>query len=156
MEATDNTIYSPLTGFALPLSEVSDAVFATEMMGKGAAVVPTIGKIVAPCNGVIVSVFRTLHAVTIKADNGAEIIIHVGLDTVNLGGKHYESHVIDGQRIEVGDLLLTFDLKAIQAEGYDMVTPVIITNSADYQDVLMTDSIQITQGESLISLVAKA
>lgn len=148
----DDTIYSPLTGTAVPLNEVNDPVFAEEMMGKGAAVIPTVGRVVAPCDGEIVSVFRTLHAMTIKADNGAEIIIHVGLETVALDGQYYESHVEDGARIKKGDLLLTFDLEKIKGEGYDVITPIIVTNSAEYQSVEKLKNGDVKVGDALISL----
>lgn len=148
----DYTIYSPLTGESVPLSAVNDLVFSQEMMGKGAAVIPTVGRVVAPCNGKIISVFKTLHAITIKADNGAEIIIHVGLETVALDGKHYKSHINDGQRIKKGDLLLTFDLDQIKADGYDVITPVIVTNSAEYQRVDKTQKSNVDEGDELINL----
>ena len=152
-EAIDFAIYSPLTGAAVPLNEVNDPVFAQEMMGKGAAVIPTIGRVVAPCNGEVINVFRTLHAITIKADNGAEIIIHVGLETVALAGQYYESHVKDGARIKKGDLLLTFDLEKIKGAGYDVITPVIVTNPAEYQRVEKTKENDVNEGDLLIELM---
>ena len=148
----DYTLYSPLTGAAVPLNEVNDPVFSEEMMGKGAAVIPTVGRVVAPCNGEIITVFRTLHAITIKADNGAEIIIHVGLETVALDGKYYEAHVSEGERIKKGDLLLSFDLDKIKASGYDVITPVIVTNSAEYQRVEKTENSDVNEGDVLINL----
>ena len=148
----DDTIYSPLTGKVVSLSEVNDPVFSQEMMGKGAAVIPTVGRVVAPCNAEVINVFRTLHAITIKADNGAEIIIHVGLDTVALDGKYYKSHVEDGERIKKGDLLLTFDLEKIKGEGYDVITPIIVTNSAEYQRVEKLKNDDVSGGDALISL----
>jgi len=149
----DNIIYSPLTGEVRPLSTVNDLVFSQEMMGKGVAVMPTVGRVVAPCDGEVISVFRTLHAVTIKAANGADIIIHVGLETVALDGKYYEAHVEDGAHIKKGDLLLTFDIDKIKEEGYDMVTPVIVTNSADYQSVDKTEENEVKDGDLLINLI---
>ena len=148
----DHMIYSPLTGKIVPLGEVNDPVFSGEMMGKGVAVFPTAGRVVAPCNGEIINVFRTLHAVTINADNGAEIIIHVGLETVALDGQYYKSHVEDGQRIKKGDLLLTFDINKIK-EDYDVTTPVIVTNPTEYQSVLATEEEEVSCGEPLINLV---
>ena len=146
------TICSPLAGTATDLSEVNDPVFSEGMMGKGAAVIPTVGRVVAPCDGKIESVFRTLHAITIKADNGAEMIIHVGLDTVALGGRHFESHVEDGTYVKKGDLLLTFDLDGIKAEGYDVITPIIVTNSASFEQVKGTGRKEVKFGDLLISL----
>ena len=149
----ENIIYSPLTGKVVSLSEVNDPVFSQEMMGKGAAVIPRVGRVVAPCDGEVVSVFRTLHAVTIKALNGAEIIIHVGLETVALDGQYYESHVKDGARVTKGDLLLTFDVEKIKDAGYDVVTPVVITNTASYQKVDKTKKEEVSDGDLLINLV---
>jgi len=149
----DYALYSPLTGIAVPLSEVNDRVFAEELMGKGAAVIPTVGRVISPCNGEIISIFRTLHAITIKADNGAEIIIHVGLETVALDGKYYESHVQDGQRVKKGDSLLTFDLHKIKEEGYDVITPIVVTNSSEYQNINMTEEKEVSCGGLLLSLV---
>ena len=149
----DNIIYSPLIGKVMPLSAVNDLVFSEEMMGKGVAVIPTVGSVFAPCDGEVITVFRTLHAITIKADNGADIIIHVGLETVALDGKYYESHVEDGVRIKKGDLLLTFDLDKIKEEGYDVITPVVVANSADYQSVDKTEENDVQDGDLLISLL---
>ena len=149
---TGSKIYSPLIGRVVPLSEVNDPVFAEEMMGKGAAVIPTKGQVFAPCDGEVVTVFRTLHAITIKADDGAEIIIHVGLETVGLDGKHFEAHVADGTKIKKGDLLLSFDLDQIKAAGYDIITPVVITNSGNYDQVEKTGKKEVGFKDLLLSL----
>lgn len=148
----DFSIYSPLIGKVVPLSDVNDPVFAQEMMGKGIAIFPTAGQMFAPCDGELISVFRTLHALTFKADNGAEIIIHVGLETVALDGQYFESHVQDGQRIKKGDLLLTFDLEQIKKAGYDLVTPVIVTNPTLFQSVEQTKKDFVNAGDLLIKL----
>jgi len=154
-QGIDNKIYSPLKGSVVPLNEVNDPVFAEEMMGNGAAVIPTDGRASSPVSGEIISVFKTKHAITIKADNGADIIIHVGLDTVNLDGKHYEAHVKDGQRVKVGDLLLTFDIERIKEAGYDVVTPVVVTNSSDYSAIKRVVKNEVNEGEALIELSLK-
>jgi len=148
----DFTICSPLAGTVTNLSEVNDPVFAKEVMGKGIAIIPTVGRVVAPCSGSVINVFRTLHAITIKADNGAEIIIHVGLETVSLGGKHYEIHVQDEMRIKKGDLLLTFDIDAIKALGYDIITPIVITNSTEFHKIENVSKKIINFGDLLINL----
>jgi len=150
--AIDMKVYSPLKGEVRPLSTVNDPVFAEEMMGPGIAVFPTVGQVIAPCNGEVLSVFRTSHAITFKADNGAEIIIHVGLETVALDGHHFKVHVADGQKVKTGDNLLTFDLEKIAAEGYDLITPVIITNGADFGQVDPTTNNQVEMGDELIQL----
>ena len=127
------TIVSPLSGEAVPLSETVDPAFCAEALGKGIAVRPREGKVFAPCDATVSAVMG--HAVGLTCDNGAELLIHVGIDTVNLDGKHYTGHVEDGQRVKAGDLLLEFDIAAIEAEGYKTITPVIVTNSDDYADV---------------------
>ena len=127
------SIVSPLTGEAVPLSETGDPAFAAEALGKGIAVKPSEGKVFAPCDATVSAVMG--HAVGLECDNGAELLIHVGIDTVNLDGKHYTGHVEDGQRVKAGDLLLEFDIAAIEKEGYKTITPVIVTNSDDYAEV---------------------
>lgn len=145
-------IYSPLIGTAVTLGEVNDPVFAEEMMGKGAAIIPTKGEVYAPCDGEVITVFRTLHAVTIKGDAGADVIIHVGIETVGLNGEHFTAHVIDGQLVKKGDLLLTFDLEAIEAAGYDMITPVVVINSAEYGAIEKTNKKDVSNKDVLIEL----
>ena len=127
------TVVSPLTGEAVPLSETGDPAFAAEALGKGIAVKPSEGKVFAPCDATVSAVMG--HAVGLECDNGAELLIHVGIDTVNLDGKHYTGHVEEGQRVKAGDLLLEFDITAIEKEGYKTITPVIVTNSDDYAQV---------------------
>lgn len=127
------SIVSPLTGEAVPLSETGDPAFAAEALGKGIAVKPSEGKVFAPCDATVSAVMG--HAVGLTCNNGAELLIHVGIDTVNLDGKHYTGHVEEGQHVKAGDLLLEFDIAAIENEGYKTITPVIVTNSDDYADI---------------------
>ena len=127
------SIVSPLTGEAVPLDETGDPAFAAEALGKGIAVKPSEGKVFAPCDATVSAVMG--HAVGLTCGNGAELLIHVGIDTVNLDGKHYTGHVEDGRRVKAGDLLLEFDIAAIEKEGYKTITPVIVTNSDDYAEV---------------------
>lgn len=129
----DAVIIAPVSGEAVPLSETGDPAFAAETLGKGIAVKPSEGKVFAPCDATVSAVMG--HAVGLTCDNGAELLIHVGVDTVNLNGKHYTGHVEEGQRVKAGDLLLEFDIAAIEKEGYKTITPVIVTNSGDYADV---------------------
>lgn len=105
-------------------------------MGKGVAIIPTVGRAVSPVNGTVSALFETKHAIGLTADNGAEILIHIGLDTVKLGGKHFKSHVKTGDKVKAGDLLVEFDIKAIKEEGYETITPVLVTNTDSYNDVL--------------------
>ena len=129
---SDLRLDSPLQGKLVPLSEVKDQAFASGAMGKGAAVSEPQGKVYAPVDGEVTVLFETKHAVGIHGDNGADILIHVGLDTVNLKGEHFTAHVAQGDKVKRGQLLLEFDVAAIVAAGYDVTTPVLVTNAADF------------------------
>ncbi len=120
-------------GEVIELSEVSDPVFAEKMMGDGFAINPTKGEIVAPFDGEVSLVIDTKHAITVKAENGMEVLIHVGIDTVKLNGKHFETKVNTGDKIKKGDVLSVFDIEGIKSEGYPTTTPIIIVNSDDYE-----------------------
>ena len=147
------TISSPMTGKVIPLTQVNDPTFAGELMGKGSAVIPTIGQALAPEDGEVVSLFRTKHAIGFVTHSGAEILIHIGIDTVKLDGQHFEAHVEAGSKVKKGDLLVSFDIDAIKQAGFEVTTPIIITNSDDYKDVqtiFMQDDIQA--GDALLAL----
>ena len=133
----DNAFFlvAPAKGKAVDLKEVNDPTFSTGMLGQGVAVIPSEGKIYAPADGEIVMVFDTLHAVSMTADNGVEILIHVGLDTVELKGNGFEGHVKAGDKVKKGDLLLTVDLEAVKEAGYDIITPMLVCNTDDYAAV---------------------
>ncbi len=144
-----DTICAPVAGRAVSITTVSDPTFGEEILGKGIAIQPSVGKVVAPCDCTVDMMFETGHAVSLIADFGAEILIHVGLDTVNLKGKHYTIHAHSGDKVTKGQLLMEFDVEAVKAEGYDVITPVVICNSGDYatfnthidQDVGLGDAI---------------
>lgn len=146
-------IKAPVTGRAAELSEVADDVFAKEVLGKGAAIFPEEGRVYAPGSGEITIFFETGHAIGMKLDNGAEVLIHVGIDTVNLQGKYFTPKVKAGSRVEAGELLLEFDLQAIAEEGYDTVIPIIVMNTPNYRDVELTTCGQKKAGENLLGLV---
>ncbi|WP_366249541.1 beta-glucoside-specific PTS transporter subunit IIABC [Terribacillus aidingensis] len=147
------TLYAPITGKAIALSDVDDAVFAEGILGQGAAIIPSEGKVLAPANGVVTALFDTNHALGITTKDGAEILIHVGIDTVKLGGRHYTPRVEKGQTIKLGDLLLEFDIEEIKKEGYDIVTPFIITNSADFDDISSVTEREISAGERILEII---
>ncbi len=128
-------IYSPLEGKVLSLEEVADGVFSEGMLGKGAAIEPSVGIVTAPFDGEIATVFVTKHAIGLTSKDGVELLIHVGLDTVQLDGKYYEAKVKDGDKVKAGDVLLEFDIEGIKKEGYRVVTPIIVTNSDNYKAV---------------------
>jgi PTS system beta-glucosides-specific IIC component len=146
-------IYSPLKGEVKTLSEVNDSTFSNGIMGKGLAIQPQEGKVVSPVAGKISTIFKTKHAIGITSDNGAEILIHVGLDTVKLDGKYFTAHVKDGDFVEVGDTLVTFDMDAIKAEGYDLITPVIITNPDRYQTIKPVKEGKVDTREAFMALL---
>ncbi|QWU18003.1 PTS system, beta-glucosides-specific IIC component [Paenibacillus sophorae] len=140
----NTVITSPIKGNVIPLKDVKDEAFASEAMGKGIAIEPSEGKVVAPFDGKIVSLFPKKHAIGLLSDDGIEILIHIGLNTVRLNGKYYEAHVVEGQRMTKGQTLITFDLEKIREEGYVTQTPVIVTNTYSYADVITNNSIAIT------------
>ena len=147
------TISSPLKGEVVPLTEVKDETFASEMMGKGIAINPTEGKVVSPINGTVQMIFKTKHAIGLKSEDGAEILIHIGMDTVQLDGKHFTAHVKDGDKVKVGDTLVEFDMDAIKKEGYELVTPVIITNTMDYLEIVPKEIKSVNAGEDIITIL---
>lgn len=145
-------IKSPVNGKVILLSEVKDEAFAAEALGKGIAIVPRDGKICAPCDGVVSALFPTGHAVGITSVEGAEVLIHVGMDTVKLNGAGFTVHVSEGQRIKAGDLLMEADLEVIKRAGYDTTTPVIITNTEEYSEVKSAGEGMVKAGDPVIML----
>lgn len=132
-DVDENTVLAPLSGVSLALDQVPDATFASGLMGAGAAIIPSEGNVVAPFCGEVASLFATRHAIGLLSDSGIEILIHVGIDTVKLNGEHFTAHVKEGDRIAAGDLLVTFDRDSILAKGFDLCTPVIMSNSDDFR-----------------------
>lgn len=146
-------LVSPIKGKVIPLCEVNDDAFAQEALGKGIAIEPSEGKVVAPFDGTIMTLFPTKHAIGIVSDNGCEVLIHLGMDTVKLNGKYFEAKVEQGAKVKKGDVLITFDLEAIKQEGYSMQTPIIITNTSDYLDIVPMGVEQVKSGEDLITVL---
>lgn len=147
------TIASPLKGDIVPLKDVKDETFASEMMGKGIAINPTEGKVVSPINGTVQMLFKTKHAIGLKSDDGAEILIHIGMDTVQLEGKHFTAYVKDGDKVKVGDTLVEFDMDAIKNEGYELITPIIITNTMEYLEIVPKEIKSVTTGDSILTIL---
>lgn len=146
-------VKSPLEGKVISLSDVEDATFASQAMGKGVAIEPTKGELVSPVNGVIKSIFPTKHAIGIESDNGVEILMHIGMDTVQLEGKFFELNKKVNDHVKTGDKIVTFDIKSIKEAGYSVVTPIIITNSSDYLDVVSTEDEYVKQGDTIITVL---
>ncbi|WP_239644587.1 PTS sugar transporter subunit IIA [Enterococcus crotali] len=137
----------------MPLENINDKAFASGTLGQGLAISPTKGEVVSPVNGTVTMAFATGHAVGLTSENGAEVLIHIGLDTVQLDGKHFELKVTQGQTVKAGDPLVVFDIEAIKAAGFDVTTPVIITNTANYEDVVVSDQAQVDTSDRLITLL---
>ncbi|GAA5108232.1 PTS beta-glucoside transporter subunit IIABC [Orbus sasakiae] len=149
-------IDSPMQGQVIALSQVNDQTFASELMGKGVAIIPTIGYVVAPQDGEVVSLFRTKHAIGFLTDSGVEILIHIGLDTVKLDGQHFTAHVEMGDKVKQGEKLVSFDIEAIKQAGYEITTPIIVSNSDNYHDVQsLCQQEDIAFGQSLLVLSQK-
>ncbi len=143
---------APVAGNAVPVSTVPDPTFAEEMLGKGIAIEPAEGKVYAPCDATVDMMFDTGHAVSLIADCGAEVLIHVGLETVSLKGKHFTVHAHNGDKVKKGDLLMEFDLEAIKAEGFNTITPVLVCNSVDYATFETYVNKPVTNADAVIGI----
>lgn len=145
------TIVAPLAGTAIPMADVPDPVFSSEAMGRGAAIEPTDGTVVSPVTGIVTMVFETGHAVELRSDAGAEVLVHVGIDTVRMGAAPFDVRVATGDRVQAGQVLMHADLDAIRAAGYRAVTPVVVTNSESYASVRGTTG-PVGAGDALIEV----
>jgi PTS system sucrose-specific IIC component len=153
--AQDGIIFAPVDGEPISLKEVNDKVFSSEFMGKGAAIIPNSGDIYAPCDGILTTVFDTHHAYGIQTENGAEVLIHIGIDTVNLKGKYFTSYVEKNRAVKKGDKLCHFDLGKIKELGYDPTVITVVTNTAEYAAVERIQHDKVHHGSKLIALTAK-
>lgn len=146
-------IASPIKGTVLKLEQLKDDAFASGILGKGAAILPEEGKVYAPADGEVSALFPTLHAIGIKTDDGVEILIHIGLDTVQLNGQGFEAMISQGDRVKKGQLLVTFDREFITGKGYCLETPVLITNTDSFLDVVETAKDRVDAGENLLNVL---
>lgn len=151
-EGKASVLAAHMDGAVVALSQVADEAFASGAMGDGVAIEPAEGKLYAPADGVIETVFETKHAVAMTTDAGVELLLHIGIDTVKLGGKHFEAHAEAGQKVKKGELLVSFDMEAIQAEGYPLTTPMIVCNTDDYKEVNTLASGTVKHGTDLLSV----
>lgn len=151
----DVEIKAPVNGKAIALSEVKDEVFAGGALGKGAAIIPEDGRICAPCDGVISLVYPTGHAIGIQSENGAELLIHIGMDTVTLEGKCFNIKVKQGQAVKAGEILIEADLEGIRSAGLDTTTPIVVTNVDDYVDITVENVGNIKAGDRLLYCISK-
>lgn len=146
-------IGSPVKGKVLKLESITDDAFASGVLGKGAAILPEEGKVFAPADAVVSTLFPTLHALGLETEEGVEILIHIGLDTVQLNGEGFEAFVREGERVQKGQLLIAFDKDFIESKGFCMETPVIVTNSDDYLEVIEVAVNQVSPGENLFKIL---
>ena len=151
-EVNPNHIYAPMAGQAVDISEVPDPTFSSGMMGNGIAIQPTDGKVCSPVNGTVDMMFDTGHAVSLVSDAGAEILIHVGLETVGLNGAPFTIKVKSGNKVKKGQVLMIADLDAIKAAGLPTITPVLICNSDDYTTFNTTTGTAVTNSDVVIEL----
>lgn len=149
------TLYAHMKGTVVPLEQVNDEAFSQKVLGEGIAVEPSEGRLYAPCDGKIEMVFDTRHAVSMVSDDGAEILLHIGIDTVKLGGKFFEAHVSDGQSVRRGDLLVTFDIDGIRQAGYSTVTPMIVCSTESHDSVIPAAAGEVTPDDIAITINSK-
>lgn len=148
-----HNLKSPLSGKVLPLSDVPDKVFSSGAMGKGLAIDPEKGELIAPADGEITTIFPTGHAVGLTTKDGIEILMHIGMDTVELEGQGFETFVKQGDQVKAGDLLVRFDIEAIKAAGYSVITPIVITNTEHFADVLELNQEELIASEDFLAIV---
>lgn len=147
-----NDILAPMSGSVIALDQVPDSTFASGLLGRGVAIIPAVGKVIAPFPGEVASLFQTKHAIGLQSDSGIELLIHVGIDTVKLDGVPFTAHVKEGDRVQAGDLLIEFDRQAILDAGYDLATPIIISNSDDYREIDTVALSAVEAGQPLLSV----
>jgi len=151
-DRADAVLAAHMNGTVLPMEEVQDEAFSNRVLGDGVAIEPSEGKLYAPADAEVDNLFDTHHAIGLVTEDGVEILLHIGINTVELGGKHFEAHVEVGQKVKKGDLLISFDMDAVKAAGYLCTTPMIICNTEDYQSVTPTAEGSIQAGASLLEV----
>lgn len=151
-EYNDDTVYAPIEGKVVALTDVPDATFAEGILGLGAAIEPAVGEVIAPADGEVSSIFDTHHAVGLTLDNGMELLIHVGINTVALNGDGFIAHVGEGDRVKRGQPLISFDKDFIVSKGYSIITPVIVSNADDYKEIRITDNAEVKCLDELLTV----
>lgn len=153
----DIELIAPFNGMAVLLEEVPDEVFSGKMMGDGIAIIPQTDKLVSPIDGEVVNVFQTKHAITLRSKEGAEILIHMGLETVNLNGEGFQINVTDGEKISKGKPLATFDIKKMEELGFKIITPIVLLNGDQFEIIdRMDNGVVASHGDSLMKIKKKA
>ena len=151
-KSKENVLYAPCKGKVVPLTEVPDPTFSEKLLGDGFAVIPTEGKVYAPTDAEVTMVFDTLHAITLTSSQGAEILIHIGLDTVTLKGAPFTAHVAAGDKVKKGDLLMDVDLDKIKEAGLNTITPVLICNTDDYEKISLQKEGDVLPDEAVLKI----
>ena len=152
--AEREVIKAPLAGSLVALEDVADEAFAMGVLGKGVAINPSAGRVVAPADGTVMTLFPTAHAIGLITDKGTELLIHIGMDTVKLEGKYFTAKVKQGEHVKAGQTLIEFDVAAIRKAGYDVTTPVLVTNTAQYMDIVTATGQEIKEEENLLTVIA--
>ena len=145
-------ICAPVAGRLVPISEVSDPTFADGILGQGAAIMPDDNRFLAPADGTVTTIFPTGHAAVITTDDGAEVLLHIGVDTVKLNGEHFTIHAEEGRKVSRGALILEADLEQIKAAGHDIITPIVICNTDDFAEVAMAEAKDGEAGDTVLTL----
>ena len=145
-------IGAPVAGTLISIKEVNDPTFSEEILGRGVAIIPTGTQVCAPVDGTVSTIFPTGHAAALTSADGVEILIHVGLETVNLEGRHFTIHASEGQAVKKGELLLEADIEQIKAEGYDITTPIVICNSDEFSDIHGAGPGPVSLGDTILNL----
>lgn len=148
----DKGIYSPMNGTLVDITEVPDEVFASKALGEGIGIIPTDGNVFAPFDGTVTAMMDTKHAIGLMGDNKVEILIHVGIDTVSLNGEPFDYVVKDGAKVKQGDLLLVANLDRIKVEGYNIHTPIVITNTDEFESITVLKQGEVAVGEKIIDI----
>ena len=141
-----------MKGKTVPLSQVPDNAFASGVLGRGLAVIPEDGKVCAPCDGTVSMIFKTKHALGFQTQNGTEVLIHIGINTVNLDGAHFTPKVEEGASVSKGQLLMEFDKEAIEKEGYSLITPILLTNLEESAKIELITGKEVDKGQVVIRL----
>ena len=150
------TVLTPVEGNVIPLAQVDDGVFSEGMLGKGAAILPSDGIVTMPVNGTVEAVFPTKHAYGIQSDDGVEVLVHIGIDTVEMNGEGFSTNVTQGEHLNVGDVLGSFSKEAIEGAGYNSAVIVVISNTDDFKDVTSVENQEVSSGDALIHVVKGA
>ncbi|EKB55791.1 PTS glucose transporter subunit IIA [Falseniella ignava] len=152
IKGIDLKVYSPLKGKLIMLSDVDDEVFATKALGDGVAIIPEIGEVYAPFSGKVESIFTTGHAISIKSETGADLLIHIGVNTVELDGQGFECFVTEGDLIEKGQFLIRFDIEYIKSKGLDTVTSLVVPNHTKFKEIEYEKSQNVEVGQLIMKI----